>query len=296
MEGLQFLKGCVDYHLHVYPSMMSRYCDIVEVAELADKAGYRAIVHKDHHITTGALAAVVKKHLFADSDLLIFGSMALNNTVGGLNLPSVKSGLDFGAKVVWLPTASAKNHVEFTKLAMGNFPKVTKAKTVPEEPIVLIGEDGELTAEAKAVLDLLADYPGVAIGTGHGVPAEVDAVVRYCGKLGILNRVFVDHPNIIIRAPLEDICRWAEMGAYIELTAAPSCPPNHDVSIQENVELIRAIGPERVALASDLGQTANGNPIEAYGWFLNQLYQAGVSDDEIHTMVCENPAKLLSLD
>lgn len=296
MEGMQFLKGCVDYHLHVYPSMMSRYCDIVEVAEMADKAGYRAIVHKDHHTTSGQLAGIVKKHLFADSDLQIFGSMSLNNTVGGLNLPSVKSGLDFGAKVVWLPTASAKNHVEFTKLATGNFPKVVKAKEIPEEPIVLIGEDGELTEEASAVLDLLADFPGVAIGTGHGVPAEVDAVVRYCEKIGIIHRVFIDHPNLIIRAPMEDILRWADMGALVELTAAPSCPPNNDVSIQENVDLIRTIGAERIAFASDLGQTKNGNPIETYAWFLNELYKAGISDDEIHTMVCTNPAKLLQLD
>lgn len=295
MEGMEFLKGCVDYHVHVYPSMMSRYCDIVEMAELADKAGYRAIVHKDHHTTSGQLAGIVKKHLFADSDLQIFGSMALNNSVGGLSLPSVKAGLDFGAKVVWLPTASAKNHVEFTKLAQGNFPKVTKAKVIPEEPIVLIGEDGELTEEAKAVLELLAEREGVAIGTGHGVPAEVDAVVRYCEKLGVLNRVFVDHPNIIIRASVEDTVRWAEMGAFVELTAAPSCPPNNDVSIEENVDLIRKIGPEHIAFASDLGQVGPGNPVEAYAAFLYRLYKAGISDDDIHTMVCVNPAKLLSL-
>ena len=296
MEGIKFLKDCVDYHLHVSPSAMTRYCDLVEMAKMAEEAGYRAIVHKDHHQVSEPLASMLKKYLFADSPIQIFGSMSLNNSVGGLSPAALKVALDYGVRVVWLPTASAKNHIEFMKQGVGGFPKMAAGRQIVEKPIVLIDESGELIDDAKACLDLLSDYPKVAIGTGHGTPEEVDAVVKYCAKLGILNRVFVDHPNIIIRADMDYILKWADMGAYIEFAAATSCPPNNDVPIAEFVDMVRAVCPERVAMASDLGGKANGNPVEAFARFLNQLHEAGISEDDLYTMTAVNPAKMLSLD
>ena len=40
----------------------------------------------------------------------VFGSIALNSMVGGLNPSAVDLALAMGAKVVWFPTISAPHH------------------------------------------------------------------------------------------------------------------------------------------------------------------------------------------
>jgi len=45
----KLLHGVVDFHIHCEPSFMERACDFVELCYRADKAGYRAVAHKDHN-------------------------------------------------------------------------------------------------------------------------------------------------------------------------------------------------------------------------------------------------------
>ena len=41
----------------------------------------------------------------------ILGSVTLNDAVGGLNPFAVEAALDLGARVIWMPTISAQNHI-----------------------------------------------------------------------------------------------------------------------------------------------------------------------------------------
>ena len=69
----------------------------------------RAIVLKNHNEPTASLAAIVRKEV---PGIEVFGSIALNRAVGGVNPVAVQqmSGIrDGSGKVVWLPTADAEN-------------------------------------------------------------------------------------------------------------------------------------------------------------------------------------------
>ena len=81
----RLLQGCCDIHLHVAPSLIPRSADIVTVARQAEAAGYRAIVIKDHHYNSAPACDQIQRYLFNGSPLRIFGSIALNNSVGGVN-------------------------------------------------------------------------------------------------------------------------------------------------------------------------------------------------------------------
>lgn len=295
MTEEKLLNGVVDFHVHCYPSFMERACDFVELCYMAEKAGYKAIGHKDHNYASAGLAGEIKKHHFAESPLQIFGTLAMNQSVGGMDPLVLESALTFGTRAVWFPTVSAKNHIEFTQRVAG-FPKAVSGPQTKPDPVVLIDEEGKLIPQAEEALKILARYPDVAIGSGHGSPDEIDALVAKCVELGIANRFFVDHPNEIIEAELNDMIRWAKQGAVIEFVAGMSVPPAEAFPLDTMIEYIRAIGVEHVVLLSDLGQKNKGNPVEVYGKFLKGLYDHGVSEDDIRYMTSYLPGKLVGLN
>lgn len=290
------LRGVVDFHVHTEPSFMPRACDFVELCYLAEKAGYRSIGHKDHHYCSAAMAGMIKKHFFADSPLNITGSFAMNETVGGMNPMVLESNLTFGAKAVWFPTTSAANHIEFMKKKVGAFPKTVRGPKDDPKPVTLIDAEGKLIPEAERALQILKDWPGVAIGSGHGTPAEVDALVNRCVELGIQDRFFADHPYGIILAPWDQIIEWSKKGVMIEFVAGMTLGADCALPLEEMAEYMKIIGPEHVILLSDLGQKNMGDPVAAYGRFLMDLHRAGISEEAIRVMTSENPGRMIGLN
>jgi predicted metal-dependent TIM-barrel fold hydrolase len=68
-----------------------------------------------------------------------------------------------------------------------------------------------------------------------------------------------------------------------------------DWGIAHLVEWIRAVGPERTVLSSDLGQENNPLPVESYRKICGRLLAAGVPEREVRMLVADNPARLLGL-
>lgn len=290
------LKGVVDFHVHSEPSFMSRACDFVELCMMASKAGYKAIGHKDHNYGSAAMASIIKKYFFKDDPLTIVGSFAMNETVGGMNPMVLETQLTFGAKAVWLPTTSAANHIEFMATKTSGFPKTVIGPKDEPTPVHFIDEDGNLSHEVIKSLEILKQYPGVAIGSGHGDPKETDAIIRKAVDLGIADRVFADHPYGIVLAPWDDIKKWADMGVKIEFVAGMTCGDDVALPLDDMAYYMKEIGPEKCILVSDLGMKKMGNPIEGFGHFLMQLHRAGISEDDIRLMTSYNTGKMIGLE
>ena len=110
------LKGVIDMHVHSNPDIRHRAYDDFELMEAAIRVGARAIVIKTHQGTTVDRAYLCNRHNeiihHGDNDFTMFGSVTLNCQMGGLNAAAVESGLKLGAKVIWLPTQSARNNLE----------------------------------------------------------------------------------------------------------------------------------------------------------------------------------------
>lgn len=291
----QLLYGAVDIHCHVGPSVAKRIEDAAEMLMHAKEAGYKAFVVKDHYFPTVMGAQMIEKHL-GEGKTNVYGSICLNNSVGGINIHAVDAACSMGAKIVFMPTVSALNHINHHKNA--SFVGAGNMK-VDEKPIYYLDQNGELKPEVVEVLAYLAEHhPETVLGTGHGSVPEINKLIDRAVSFG-LKKVLVNHPFFHIGASIEDIVHWAEQGAYIEVNAVvfdEVFPAAQHIPISIAKEVIEKVGPDHVVLDSDLGQAKNPEPVLGMSMFLKALIDmCGIKESDIDTMLKVNPSKLLGI-
>ncbi len=88
------LQDFVDTHVHAGPTITPREFNIWQLAAEAEKGGFSAMVLKDHFIPTVPVARAMQEKL-GHTGLKIFGSLALNNSVGGINPKAVEIAIEF---------------------------------------------------------------------------------------------------------------------------------------------------------------------------------------------------------
>jgi len=293
------LNNVVDIHLHVAPSLINRYMDVAEIALRANEFGYRGVVQKDHHSLTANSASLVNKHLLADKKVKVLGAIVLNNAVGGLCKETVQAAIGFGVKAIWLPTVSAKNHIDFVART-GKFPKLAHGIVIDETPIRLVDENGKCRKEIVDIIELLFDHPGIFLACGHGDHTEINAVVEKAAEMNFTNRLVVDHPTFMLGASMDEVRHWVDLGCYIEHIAACTtqfaAPHHRSVPLEEVLEMIRIAGADQTIISSDFGQADNGDPIAGFDSFFDELIQNGISEQEIVTMSSTNPSRLMGLE
>jgi hypothetical protein len=77
---------------------------------------------------------------------------------------------------------------------------------------------------------------------------------------------------------------------------AVNCFPIHDVvSVELIRDMVLAAGIDRSILSSDSGQPWAPRPPETLRVFLQCLHEKGLTEDQIGTMVIQNPSKLLDI-
>ena len=181
---MDLMKGVIDMHVHTNPDLRLRAYDDFELMEAAIRVGARAIVIKTHQGSTVDRAYLCNRHNEIVhgkmNDFTMFGGITLNRVVGGMNPKAVDVALRMGAKVVWLPTQSAKNHLEKMKQDTSRCVEVIK--------------DGTIVPELKTILELVRDYDAV-LGTAHISPEESFTVVEAARNLGL--RVQVEDIQLV---------------------------------------------------------------------------------------------------
>lgn len=289
------LKGFVDTHVHAGPTLTEREFSVWQLAAEAEKGGFNAMVLKDHFISTVPVARTMQEKL-GPTGVKMFGSLALNNAVGGINPKAVEIAIGFGAKMIWMPTISAANHYRKHRAPGTKFPVLMKKETVADTPLEVIDADGALTPETEDVLSILVDHPEVVLATGHLSRKEIDTLVRRCAQMGI-KRVLVTHPHFLVDANADDMRSWQSLGAYMEFTAVISLPssPIYCRPVEDVADLIQSLDVDKVVLSSDLGLKNAAWPIAGMSEFLALLGEAGVANDDLIKMIVTNPAKLLDL-
>lgn len=295
-EEKRIMDGVIDLHIHAGPSVMAREVDAAEMLREAEAAGYRAFVVKDHFAPTVMTAQLLEKHMGSGSTR-VFGGIALNNSVGGLNVKALDAAYAMGAKIFWMPTVSTLNHIQAHTGTGVKFPS-TRGMTVAEKPIVYVDEDGRLRDDALEVLEYAAKKEDLIMGTGHGSLREVDAAICKAAELGV-KRILVNHPFYMIGADLAHMKKWAELGAYIELNATVFVPESKFCSTPMDTarEILKEIPADRLVVDSDYGQLGNGSVSGGLLHFMNMLRdECGVTEEQMELMTKTNPARLLGLE
>ncbi|MDQ3893965.1 MAG: SDR family oxidoreductase [Actinomycetota bacterium] len=291
----RLLDGAVDLHVHPYPSPFPRRMDAAEAAQRAADARMRAIVVKSHHHDTAMDVAALREHGIAQSGIEVFGGIALNMQVGGLNPHAVNLCLAMGGKVVWFPTIASPAHIAHHREHPNlKFPQLA-VDLIPEEPID-VWDDGSLRPEVHEILVMIAEADAV-LASGHMPARSIIAVFEAAREAGV-RRLIVNHPNFVIEASKGEVKQMAELGAVIEhsLCMYDEESSFHNWAIDVLVDWIRWVGPERSSLGSDLGQAGNPFPVDSFRKICRRLLEAGLTEREVRMLVADNPARLLGVD
>jgi hypothetical protein len=288
------MKGAVDLHLHSGPSLHPRKVDHFEVARAASEAGMRAILLKDHYYPTMPIATLINDNLGFDVEVL--GSIVLNNPLGGLNPSAVDYALKQGAKIVWMATAHAKNHMDHEKKEADfkdKFPVNTK-KTVEAIPATLTNDKGVVHDEVKKILDLIAEADATVSGGHHHID-ELYPFYEEAKARGI-NRLFLNHPTYVNEGSFQDISALTSMGVKMEHSICMFVPSTFHLFDDDHLKsAIEAAGVENTLFGSDLGQKNNPTPVEGMRQIIEVLIRLGYNDAQIRAMVATNAADLVGL-
>jgi hypothetical protein len=291
----RLLVGAVDMHCHSGPSVMARDLNHIEAMQEAAAAGFRAMMIKDHYYSATPITELLNQ-TYGHLNCTLFSGVPLNNAMGGFNKHAVDHGIALGARLVWLPTFSAKNHCDSRYGIKAGFPHTTK-KMLPIDPLTPIDANGNVKDEVKEILDLIAQNDVILAG-GHLHISEIFPVFEEAKKRGV-KRLLVNHPSFIVDASYDDVRRLVTMGAYIEHSLCmfiPVARRKRDPFPPEDLDkLIRAGTVDRTILASDLGQRGADHPVAGFRNVIKICMGLGYSDEDIHKMISRNPLELLGM-
>lgn len=293
------LRGVYDLHIHTGPSVARRLLDAGEMMKCAMEAGYAGYLVKDHYVPSAHGCLMVERHM-GDGSCRALSSIALNNSVGGLNLMALDAAYNMGTRMVYLPTVSSRFHIEGHKgkkfLGSGGMTTIDL-----ERPIYLLDGDGKLIPQCVEVLKYVAEKGDLALSTGHISWQESDVLIPAALELGVKN-IVVNHPHFDINAPLEAVARWGKMGAWIEKTACEFGQVVFDDDSRFNpISLWRdyldaGVPLERIFVSTDFGQSISPHPVEGMFKYLNLLHDRLGFDEATLSMLSKtNPAKIMSL-
>jgi hypothetical protein len=273
------LEGVIDFHCHSSPDVNKRSVNSFEVVQNAKAAGMRAVVLKNHYVSTAALAQLAMEEV---GGIEVYGGIVLNRSNGGINPEAVRRMVEVEGhrgKVVWLPTFDAENQVKFDHT---------------HRPFVAVVRDGQPVPAMAEIFQLVAAND-LIFATGHSAPAESLILLEAARKAGV-KRLLVTHVlSASTRATIEQMKRMADLGATLEVVWLAHLG-SKPLPVSVCAQAIQAVGAEHFLMSSDLGQP--GNPIHTQGLrdFITALKAEGISDREIDLITRKNPARLLGLD
>jgi hypothetical protein len=289
MTAMELLEGAYDIHVHAAPDVIPRAMDLVPLRREAEKAGMAGMLIKDHCTCTAGRVAALNQ--MGSGRCRFFSALALNPSVGGINPTAAEAALRSGVDVVYFPTYGAANHIAIW--GAGKPPTAFPLPKTGFDGIRIFDDRGAVRAEVFEVLKLIAEHRAV-LATGHISPEESMALIREA-KAFRIERVLVTHASEPVTSFPAVLQKEAvEIGAWIEhafFAATPSCPS--PVSLQTIGEMIRATGVSQVILSSDFGQVENGNPVAAFGKYLQMMTAVGFTRAELRQMTAKNPKHLL---
>ena len=282
----ELVRGAYDLHVHVEPDLAKRRIDDLGLARRFEELGLAGFVLKSHYVPTAERAAVVRA---AVPGVNALGAIALNAGVGGLNAQAVEIAAREGARIVWLPTVDSENEAD------EDGPKPAKQpvwRKIQDELVAagVASPPVRVTAEGLAKVLQVVVRHDLVLATGHLGRAEILEVVDAALAASVSN-IVVTHPDYPTQGvPIDEQRGLAARGAMLERCFAPI--HSGKVSWEATFEAIRATGPERNVLSTDLGQVQNPPVEDGLALMADRLLEAGFSDDDVRTMAVDNTRRL----
>ncbi|MBS1266940.1 MAG: hypothetical protein MAG795_00909 [Candidatus Woesearchaeota archaeon] len=279
----------VDLHFHIGPEIIPRkYTADDLISEESGKLG--GAVLKNHFFPTSQLIEQSK----VKSDLILIGSVTLNNYVGGLNPSVIKGCAELSNRpiLVWFPTISADNYLKKSKYEIRpewvQDPDFKPRLSKNLSGIKVIREK-KLTKQTLNVLETIKECSAI-LATGHISWQEAEILALKALDMGI--KTIITHPIYkLIDMPIRVQKSLAQKGAFIEQTFAMNSIDK--IPIQKIAQQIQYIGAKNCILSSDSGQKFGKSPSESLKECASLLKQEGITEKQLELMLIKNPTKII---
>jgi methylmalonyl-CoA mutase cobalamin-binding subunit len=264
-------------HIHTAPDVQKRTVDDIEAAAEAREVGMKAILLKGKHVPTTARAIITEKFV---PGIRVFGSLCLDSPMGGINPSAVEVAIKMGAKEIFMPTFSARNHNAYYKMK--------------DIGISILDDEDKLLPEIYEILDLIA-ASDIILGTGHISVQETLKLVNEADKRGV-KKIVVTHPEL----PAVNMDNVTQLKirkkVFFERLFVSTLLVGGNIPFERIVKEIKEVGIERTIIATDFGVTGIPHPVKGMEMYLNKLIKAGFSNKELSIMGEINPGKMLGID
>jgi len=286
------LKGAIDLHCHCAPSLYPRIQTDWELVEDLKASKMAGAVIKSHESQTVDRTALIR---MAEPGLHVYGGLVLNEMTGGLSPAAVETAIRLGAKIIWMPTVSARAHRSYYRNHRSG--RIHAATPVSQrgEGLAIWDENRRLWSEVYEILHLIAEAD-VVLATGHLSPEEVVALVKAAREQRV-GKILIQHADLgIVPLPLEMQRELIREGALIEKCYLACGADFRSLSLETMAHTIRVLGPASCVLVTDYGQGHNPPPVQAFSRFVGEMAGCGFSDEELRRMIVHNPRQLLGID
>lgn len=293
---MKILSGFYDLHCHSAPAPFERIADSGEIAEWCAEAGMAGIVFKSHFESTVSKVYHARKQVLPQyPNFEIYAGIALNRGVGGLNPGAVEIALQQGAKIVWMPTIDASNHIAvFGGAGTYGFHAMTLNTTSRDRDFSysVIDDSGRLLPAVKDIVRMTIDYNAV-LATGHISAKEIRSLVDFAASLGH-KKVVITHPEM--QTPglsFEEMVDYTRAHITLEFCAVYLTPVFKCIELNELVKYMSELDKNYIIISSDGGQAFNPKPHQMIEMAVKALMVKGVPTDIIRAACIDNPKRLL---
>ncbi|WP_380024047.1 DUF6282 family protein [Effusibacillus consociatus] len=285
------LKGAIELHCHSYPSLFPRKQTDWELIEDVKAAGMAGVVLKAHEAQTVDRATLLRAK---EPHLHIYGGLVCNFFTGGLSPAAVDAAIRLGAKIIWMPTFSSKEHCCHFGQKKTRFFNTQRPLLHPEQGLEIWDENRRILPQVHEILELIAES-NIILATGHLNPEEVMVLVD-AAKEHKVEKILIQHTDLgIARVPFDLQTELAKKGALLEKCYLACSGDFNDITVEEMAESVKRLGVESCVMVTDYGQAHNIPPIEALSNFVGEFLKCGISEPQIERMIVQNPKHLLGI-
>ena len=288
-QAHELIPGSIDYHIHSGPDVFPRLLNDVEIAQQAKAAGMRAVLLKSHTECTAARAAIAS---YVNGGFPVFGAIAMNYSVGGLNPEAVRNAVRMGAKQVYMPTIHAAHYLK----EVDSVPMFAALLKGGIQGLYLLNGDGSVKDEVLKIIDIIAEAD-VVLATGHVSVEEAMALVETAHQRGV-RRIVVTHPtspmeNYSIEEMKQILAKGASMLEHVVNDTTHQM--KNPIAPSVIADAIRATGAEHTIMSTDSGQVINPAPVVSLENFICQMLEEGIPAEDVMRMTRDNPAGMLGI-
>jgi uncharacterized protein DUF6282 len=272
----EWAAGMADLHTHAAPSLLPRHGDDRATVAAERAVGFGTVVLKAHEGSTVERAAAA-----GDG---VFGGIVLNSPVGGANPDAVEVAARLGARVVWMPTVSARTHK-----AGASSPELSVHRGFELGRVDVTTEDGTVLPQWFDVLDVVAAHD-LLLASGHLSADETVVLFREAKRRGV-QRLLVNHPKMaFLHWNDEASTALRELGAHLELGILPDLLGDADHS---SLTLTRSYPTSLLVFGGDLGHAHHPPPGIAVAAWLVDLEKHVGTDTATAIMTTQTRSLLL---